>query len=94
MAQRYFAMMSNGSGAAAAGAIQIVPAGSQQSIVRDYPIQIADLAGTTAQRPVGGDPDYPSGVPGSIDYYDSTLTYVVVSDGLGKWRNPANGNVV
>jgi hypothetical protein len=95
MTQRYFAMMSNGSGAAAAGAVLIVPAGQMTAANnRDYPIQIGDLAGTTAQRPQLGDPDYPGGVPGSIDYYDTTLTYVVVSDGKGNWRNPANGNVV
>jgi hypothetical protein len=94
MAQRFYLMMSNGQGAAAAGATTLVPVGSQQSVSRDYPVQIADLAGTTAQRPVGGDPDYPGGVPGSVDYYDTTLTYVVVSDGLGKWRNPATGGAV
>lgn len=95
MAIRYQAMMSNGTGAVAAGSIVIVPAGqATQALVRDYPIQIADMAGTTAQRPQGGDPDFPGGVPASIDYYDTTLTYVVVSDGTGKWRNPANGNAV
>lgn len=92
---RFQLMMSNGQGAVAAGQTQLVPAGAAaQAVIRDYPVQVADLAGTTAQRPVGGDPDFPGGIPGSIDYYDTTLTYVVVSDGTGKWRNPANGNAV
>jgi hypothetical protein len=93
--QRFQMMMSNGQGAVAVGQTQLIPVGqvsSQQA--RDYPVQIADLAGTTAQRPVGGDPDFPGGVPGSIDYYDTTLAIVVVSDGTGRWRNPANGNAV
>lgn len=51
------------------------------------------LTGTTAQRPVHGDPDYSVGIPPGVFYYDSTLSAFIVWDG-GSWRNPISGAAV
>jgi hypothetical protein len=87
---RTYQMMSNGQGAAVSGAVTLATAHHAQANSRDYHIQIG-LAGPTTARPVQGDPDFPGGVPGGILYLDTTLGYIVVSDGTGLWRNPATG---
>jgi hypothetical protein len=87
---RTYQMMSNGQGAVAAGTVILATPHEAQVHTRDYPIQIA-LAGTTAQRPQAGDPDFAIGLGAGIHYLDTTLGYIVVSDGTGLWRNPATG---
>jgi hypothetical protein len=87
---RQFQLLSNGSGAVAAGAVLLAEASSVQSHSRDYPISIA-MAGPTTARPKRGDADFLVGVPGEVCYLDTTLGYVVVSDGTGAWRNPVSG---
>jgi hypothetical protein len=95
---RLYLKMSDGTGNVAIGTVATfdVPTANQQENVRDYKVQIA-LTGTTAQRPLGTDPDMYSNngqlQPG-VQYFDSTLGYVIVSDGSGLWRNPANGDSV
>ena len=91
---RLYQMMSNGKGAAVVGAVKLLDGSSVQANQRDFPIQLADMAGTTAQRPKAGDPDFPIGLPAGIHYLDTTLAYIVVSDGTGLWRNPATGAAV
>lgn len=86
---RQYQMMSAGTGAVAAGTVALLD-GTAQSQFRDYPICIG-LAGPTAQRPKAGDPDFLIGVQAGIHYLDTTLGYIVVSDGTGLWRNPATG---
>lgn len=75
------------------GGFTIAEKSTVQGQSRDY-MQCC-LAGTTAQRPMPGDNDMPAlGAPAGVPYYDTTLTYVIFSDGAGGWRNPANGNLV
>jgi hypothetical protein len=88
---RLYQMMSNGKGAVAAGAVKLLDGSSVQQYQRDYPVQVADMAGTTGQRPKAGDPDFSIGLPAGIHYLDTTLAIIVVSDGTGLWRNPATG---
>jgi hypothetical protein len=87
---RLYQMMSNGQGAVALGTVKIMDAPTAQLNQRDYPIQIG-LAGTTAQRPKAGDPDFPVGMPAGLPYLDTTLGYVIHHDGTGAWRNGATG---
>jgi hypothetical protein len=50
------------------------------------------LSGPTTARPKAGDPDMPATMlPAGILFLDTTLAYVVVSDGTGAWRNPSTG---
>jgi len=84
---RQYQLISNGAGAVAAG--QVTQTASQ-SPNRDYQIPVC-MAGTTLSRPKQGDLDFPIGVQGGIHYLDTTLGYIVVSDGVGIWRNPATG---
>lgn len=90
---RYYQMMSNGKGAVAAGTVAISDPRTAQQNARDYQVQIC-LTGTTAQRPKAGDPDFSIGVQAGIQYLDTSLGYVVVSDGTGAWRNPISGAAV
>jgi non-canonical (house-cleaning) NTP pyrophosphatase len=89
---RQFQLLSNGSGAVAAGAVLLAEASSVQSHSRDYAVAI--MAGPTTARPQRGDADFSIGVPGGIHYLDTTLGYIVVSDGTGAWRNPATGAAI
>jgi len=91
MAVRNYLMMSTGKGAATTGSTSALTRAAAQTTPHVFQ---CCLTGTTAQRPVKGDNDFPGGVPAGVPYYDSTLTYVVFSDGTGLWRNPANGNAV
>jgi hypothetical protein len=54
------------------------------------------LCGPTSARPTpGADMPAPGNcVQAGIAYLDTTLAYVVVSDGAGNWLNPATGEVV
>ena len=95
---RTYQKMSDGTGNVAIGTVATFDtiAAQRQDNARDYKIQIA-LAGPTSARPQGGDPDVvcSNGQPqAGIQFLDTTLGYVVVSDGSGGWRNPANGNAV
>ena len=49
------------------------------------------ISGTTAQRPTSTVP--PNNVFKGMFYYDTTLTKVIVYDGV-VWRDPVNGNSV
>jgi hypothetical protein len=88
---RFSQLMANGaSGVVAAGTVMLATPHEAQAHSRDYPITIC-LTGTTAQRPQAGDPDFSIGLPGGVLYLDTTLGYIIVSDGTGLWRNPATG---
>jgi hypothetical protein len=87
---RQFQLLSNGSGAVAAGQTLLV---TSQSPNRDYQIPVA-MAGTSAARPKQGDPDFLIGVQGGVRFLDLSLGYIVISDGTGQWRNPMTGAVV
>jgi hypothetical protein len=54
------------------------------------------MSGPTSTRPKLGDPDMPSGGQGqaNVHFLDTTLGYIVVSDGAGNWRNPYSGAAV
>jgi hypothetical protein len=90
---RQFQLLSNGSGAVAAGQVLICEASAVQANSRNYSISVA-MAGTTAQRPKQGDADFPLPLQGGIYYLDTTLGFVIVSDGKGAWRNPFTGALV
>jgi hypothetical protein len=56
---------------------------------------VADLSGTTAQRPktnTGAVPGQSSVVARGTHYYDTTLGYVITWDGA-TWRSPAGASV-
>jgi hypothetical protein len=90
---RQYQLLSNGSGAVAAGAVLLCEASAVQSKSRDYPISVG-MAGSTAQRPKFGDADFRLPLQGGITYVDTTLAAIVISDGRGNWRNPINGALV
>jgi hypothetical protein len=90
---RQYQMLSNGSGAVAAGQVLLCEASAVQSKSRDYSVTVG-MAGTTAQRPKQGDADFPLPVQGGITYLDTTLGFVIVSDGNARWRNPLTGALV
>ncbi len=55
------------------------------------------LSGPTTARPKASDGDIPTpngSIQAGVAYLDTTLGYVVVSDGNGAWRNPNSGSVV
>jgi hypothetical protein len=94
---RTYLKMSDGTGVVALGTMATldVVTANQPENVRDYRIQIG-LAGTTAQRPVGGDADMYAAngngqIQAGVQFFDSTLGYIIVADGQGGWRNPASG---
>jgi hypothetical protein len=96
---RTFQMMSSGAGDIAIGTVLAYdPRNSlaAQQYQRNYPIAIC-MCGSTAQRPQGGDGDVVSnqGQPqAGILFLDTSLGFIVVSDGAGGWRNPATGSAV
>ena len=91
MTVRNHLMMATGKGGNATGSVAAIERSS--AVALNGFISLC-LTGSTAQRPALGDNDFPGGVPAAIPYFDSTLGYVVFSDGTGRWRNPANGNAV
>lgn len=93
---RNYQMMSAGLGSVALGTVAALDSRSAQLQSRDYPIQIC-LTGTTAQRPRASDGDLPTPagqLQAGIHYLDTSLGYIVISDGQGNWRNPSSGSVV
>jgi hypothetical protein len=57
------------------------------------------MSGATSARPKAGDPDMPNSnsgaLPAGLFFLDTTLGYIVVSDGTpGGWRNPNTGGSV
>ena len=90
---RSIAMLSNGSGAVAAGSILVVDSTQVQANIRDFPNSIG-LSGPTSARPKAGDLDFPSTPQAGIHYRDVTINKIVISDGLGNWRDPFSGAVV
>ena len=54
----------------------------------------ARFSGTTSQRPAPSDPDMLGGTLRDMTFFDSTLGYIVINDGVGNWRNPATGAAV
>lgn len=90
---RQYQLISNGSGAVAAGQVLLCEASQVQSKSRDYPICLG-LAGPTAQRPKAGDADFLTGLPAGLQYVDTTLGLVVIHDGKGAFRHPITGALV
>ena len=90
---RQYQMLSNGTGAVAAGATLIVEASQVQAHSRDYAISVG-LAGPTTQRPKAGDADFLTGLPAGLHYIDTTLGIVVIHDGRGAFRHPITGALV
>jgi hypothetical protein len=90
---RQYQMLSNGSGAIAAGATLIVEASQVQAHSRDYAVSVG-LVGTTAQRPKQGDNDFLMGIPAGLQYVDTTLGLIVVHDGKAAFRHPITGAAV
>jgi hypothetical protein len=92
---RLYQKMSDGTGVVAVGTVVTLDAiaAQQAANMRDYKIQIG-LAGPTSARPQGGDADVicNQGQPvAGINFLDTTLGYIVISDGQGGWRNPSTG---
>jgi hypothetical protein len=51
-------------------------------------------SGPTSARPLPTDADMLGGQLRDMEYFDSTLGYIVINDGSGVWRSPATGAVV
>jgi hypothetical protein len=55
------------------------------------------LSGPTSARPNGSDGDFPAAagnLQAGILFLDTTLGYIITSDGSGGWRNPNSGAAV
>jgi hypothetical protein len=95
MIDRNFQMMSTGLGAQTLGTVAAIPSRLAQASSHEFPIQIC-MTGPTSARPRAGDPDMPCPnglIQGGVHYLDTTLGYIVISDGSGNWRNPLTGAV-
>lgn len=61
----------------------------------DLPFEIANtLNGWTNCGLVGTTANRPNGASSGERYIDTTLTKVIVSDGLGNWHDPTTGGIV
>jgi hypothetical protein len=88
---RSYVTISDGKGAATQGTVKISEKSTIQGQTRDFPIVVC-MAGTTAQRPAAGDSDMPAGgAPSAHLFLDTSLGYIIVSNGQGGWHNPATG---
>lgn len=88
---RTYRFVSNKTGAPAAGAVADLLAGAPSQGYFGTNL----MSGPTASRPQATDADFGArGVQAGIFYLDTTLGYVVVSNGAGGWVNPYSGAVV
>ena len=53
---------------------------------------VIEITGTTAQRPIAGQPGFPTLAAGN-SYYDKSLSKTIYSDGQ-QWPDPTSGAVV
>lgn len=88
---RTYRMMATGQSVALLGTVSDLDPATAQHTPGVFQVC---MSGATGARPKAGDPDFQIGVQAGIHYLDTSLGYIVISDGANGWRNPASGALV